>query len=360
MTGEVMGKLHPHGDGAIYDALVRLAQPFTMRVPLVDGHGNFGSLDDGPAAARYTEARLAEPSMAMTEGLNEDVVDFVPNYDNQIMQPACSPRPSRTCSSTVPRASRSAWRRTWRRTTWARSSRRQAPAAPPDATLDELMEFVPGPDLPSGGTIVGLSACGTPYATAADRSAPGRRSASRTSRRGGRARRHGAAVPGRPERVIEKIKDGVQAKKLVGISDVNDLTTGTTGCGSSSASSPASTRRPCSSSSTSTPRSRTASASTTSRSSTGRRAPWASASCSTSTCGTASPWSHGARSTDWPAGASDCTSSRACSSRSSTSTRSSRSSAPPTTPRPHGPGCRTSSTCPRCRPSTSSSSGSVV
>ena len=79
VVGEVMGKLHPHGDAPIYDALVRLAQPFSLRVPLVDGHGNFGSLDDGPAAPRYTEARLAAPAMALTENLDEDVVDFIPN-----------------------------------------------------------------------------------------------------------------------------------------------------------------------------------------------------------------------------------------------------------------------------------------
>ena len=76
VVGEVMGKLHPHGDQAIYDALVRLAQPFSLRLPLVDGHGNFGSLDDGPAAARYTEARLAASAMTMTAGLDEDVVDL--------------------------------------------------------------------------------------------------------------------------------------------------------------------------------------------------------------------------------------------------------------------------------------------
>src|SRR5690606_11117865 len=91
VTGEVMGKLHPHGDSAIYDALVRLAQSFTMRVPLIDGHGNFGSLDDGPAAARYTEARLDAAALAMTDGLDEDVVDFIPNYDNQLTQPDVLP-----------------------------------------------------------------------------------------------------------------------------------------------------------------------------------------------------------------------------------------------------------------------------
>jgi len=91
VTGEVMGKLHPHGDAAIYDAMVRLAQPFAMRLPLVDGHGNFGSLDDGPAAARYTEVRMDPSATALTADLDEDVVDFVPNYDNQFMQPSVLP-----------------------------------------------------------------------------------------------------------------------------------------------------------------------------------------------------------------------------------------------------------------------------
>lgn len=91
VTGEVMGKLHPHGDGAIYDALVRMAQPFSLRMPLIDGHGNFGSLDDGPAAARYTEARLSNAAMLMNEGLDEDVVDFKPNYDAQLTEPEVLP-----------------------------------------------------------------------------------------------------------------------------------------------------------------------------------------------------------------------------------------------------------------------------
>jgi DNA gyrase subunit A len=82
VVGEVMGKYHPHGDQAIYDALVRMAQPFTMRLPLVDGHGNFGSLDDGPAASRYTEARPRPAALLMVTGLDEDTVDFVPNYDD--------------------------------------------------------------------------------------------------------------------------------------------------------------------------------------------------------------------------------------------------------------------------------------
>ena len=91
VVGEVMGRLHPHGDSAIYDAMVRLAQDFTLRLPMVDGHGNFGSPDDGPAAARYTEVRMAPPAQAMTASLNENVVDMVPNYDNTMLQPEVLP-----------------------------------------------------------------------------------------------------------------------------------------------------------------------------------------------------------------------------------------------------------------------------
>ena len=91
VVGEVMGKLHPHGDGAIYDAAVRLAQPFTTRLPLIDGHGNFGSLDAGPAAMRYTEARLAPAAMAMVDEADENTVDFGGNYDGQLLEPSVLP-----------------------------------------------------------------------------------------------------------------------------------------------------------------------------------------------------------------------------------------------------------------------------
>ena len=93
VVGEVMGRLHPHGDGAIYDALVRLAQPFSMRLPLADGHGNFGSLgnDDPPAAMRYTEARLSPAAILMTNDIDEDTVDFGPNYDGQEREPQVLP-----------------------------------------------------------------------------------------------------------------------------------------------------------------------------------------------------------------------------------------------------------------------------
>ena len=91
VVGEVMGKLHPHGDSAIYEAMVRLAQPFAMRLPLVDGHGNFGSLDDGPAASRYTEARMAQAALGMNANIGENTVDFTPNYDNKLQEPTVLP-----------------------------------------------------------------------------------------------------------------------------------------------------------------------------------------------------------------------------------------------------------------------------
>ena len=127
VTGEVMGKLHPHGDQAIYDALVRMAQPFSLRLPLVDGHGNFGSLDDGPAAPRYTEARLAAPAMAMVRRPGRGRRrPGARTTTTSSPSPRCSRRRSRTCWSTARRGSRSAWRPTWLRTTWSRSSRRPA------------------------------------------------------------------------------------------------------------------------------------------------------------------------------------------------------------------------------------------
>jgi len=226
VVGEVMGKLHPHGDTAIYDALVRMAQPFTLRVPLVDGHGNFGSLDDGPAAPRYTEARLASPALAMAEGLDEDVVDFVPNYDNQLTQPEVLPSayPNLLVNGASGIAVGMATNMAPHNLIEVVGAARHL-IAHPNATLDELMEFVPGPDLPTGGTIVGLSGIKDAYAT-------GRgsfKTRAKVSVEQLTARKTGLVVTELPylvgpEKVIEKIKDGVNAKKINGISDVTDLT----------------------------------------------------------------------------------------------------------------------------------------
>ena len=226
VVGDVMGKLHPHGDSAIYDALVRLAQPFAMRVPLVDGHGNFGSLDDGPAASRYTEARLAAPAMSMTEGLDEDVVDYVPNYDGQYQQPSVLPAayPNLLVNGASGIAVGMA-------TNMAPHNLIEVVAGAihllenPQATTEELMEFIPGPDFPSGGMLMGLD--GVKDAYTSGRGAFKVRA--KTSIESLGPRKTGIVVTELPyqvgpERVIDKLKDAVNAKKLQGIADVADLT----------------------------------------------------------------------------------------------------------------------------------------
>ncbi len=228
VVGDVMGKLHPHGDSAIYDAMVRLAQPFSLRLPLVDGHGNFGSLDAGPAAPRYTEARLAPAALAMTQGVDEDVVDLVPNYDNKLMQPAVLPAaiPNLLVNGASGIAVGMA-------TNMAPHNLVEVVAAArhlvmhPDATLDDLMRFVPGPDLPGGGKIVGLEGVREAY-----RTGRGQFRTRATARiENVTARRKGIVVTELPlgvgpEKVIEKISEGVKAKKISGISDAVDLTDG--------------------------------------------------------------------------------------------------------------------------------------
>jgi DNA gyrase subunit A len=226
VVGEVMGKLHPHGDAAIYDAMVRLAQPFSLRLPLVDGHGNFGSLDDGPAAPRYTEARMAPAALAMTTGLDEDVVDFVPNYDNKLTQPEVLPAaiPNLLVNGAAGIAVGMA-------TNMAPHNLVEVVAAArhlvmhPDATLEDLLRFVPGPDLPSGGKIVGLDGVRDAYRTGrgAFRTRATARIENVTPKRKGIVITELPYTVG-PEKVIEKIKEGVQSKKLSGISDAVDLT----------------------------------------------------------------------------------------------------------------------------------------
>jgi DNA gyrase subunit A len=228
VVGEVMGRLHPHGDSAIYDALVRMAQPFTLRLPFVDGHGNFGSLDDGPAAMRYTECRLAASALAMTAGLDEDVVDLVPNYDGREQEPQVLPAgfPALLVNGASGIAVGMA-------TSMAPHNLGEVVAAArhlvlnPDADLDALLRFVPGPDLPGGGLIVGLDGVRDAYATG--RGSFRMRATTRIEQV--TPRRRGIVVTELPwgigpERVIERIKDLVSTKKLQGISDIVDLTDG--------------------------------------------------------------------------------------------------------------------------------------
>ncbi|MCF0086018.1 DNA topoisomerase (ATP-hydrolyzing) subunit A [Streptomyces griseoaurantiacus] len=228
VVGEVMGKLHPHGDASIYDALVRMAQPFSMRVPLVDGHGNFGSLgnDDPPAAMRYTECRMAEATSLMTESIEEDTVDFGPNYDGQEQEPVALPAafPNLLVNGASGIAVGMA-------TNMPPHNLREVIAAArhliryPNADLDALMKHVPGPDLPTGGRIVGLSGIRDAYAS-------GRgtfKIRATVEIDTVTARRKGLVVTELPfavgpEKVISKIKDLVGAKKIQGIADVKDLT----------------------------------------------------------------------------------------------------------------------------------------
>ncbi|WP_165218036.1 DNA topoisomerase IV subunit A [Schaalia sp. ZJ1691] len=226
VVGEVMGKLHPHGDSAIYDALVRLAQPFNLRLPLVDGHGNFGSLDDGPAAARYTEARMDQAALDLVTGLDEDTVDFVPNYDNQFMQPEVLPAafPQLLVNGASGIAVGMA-------TNIAPHNVAETIAASiyliehPEASTADLMRYVPGPDLPEGGVIVGLDGIREAYET-------GRgtfKTRAKVSIERVTARKMGLVVTELPymvgpEKVIEKIKENVSSGRLKGISAVQNLT----------------------------------------------------------------------------------------------------------------------------------------
>jgi DNA gyrase subunit A len=231
VSGEVMGKLHPHGDGAIYDAMVRMAQGFTLRVPLIDGHGNFGSLDDGPAAARYTETRLAPAALLMNDGLDEDTVDFKPNYDAQLSEPEVLPAafPNLLVNGASGIAVGMA-------TNMAPHNMREVIAGAihllhnPKANAADLMKFIPGPDLPTGGIIMGTEGITEAYET-------GRgsfKTRARVSIESVSPRKLALVVTELPylvgpERVIEKIKDGVSNKKLQGIADVIDLTDRTNG-----------------------------------------------------------------------------------------------------------------------------------
>ncbi|MDW4905572.1 DNA topoisomerase IV subunit A [Streptomyces sp. ADMS] len=228
VVGEVMGKLHPHGDSSIYDALVRLAQPFSMRVPLVDGHGNFGSLgnDDPPAAMRYTECRMADATSLMTESIDEDTVDFAPNYDGQEQEPVALPAafPNLLVNGASGIAVGMATNMPPHNLSEVISAARHL-IRYPNADLDTLMRHVPGPDLPTGGRIVGLTGIRDAYEN-------GRgtfKIRATVSVENVTARRMGLVVTELPftvgpEKVIAKIKDLVGSKKLQGIADVKDLT----------------------------------------------------------------------------------------------------------------------------------------
>ena len=167
IVGDVMGKYHPHGDAAIYDALVRMAQPFSMRLPLIDGQGNFGSVDGDPAAAmRYTESRLARPAVALAEDIDFDTVDFQPNYDGKEHEPVVLP--ARFPNLLVNGAGGIAVGMATNIPPHNLGEVIDAVVAlmdKPEMTIDELIEIVPGPDFPTGGSILGKGGARLAYHT---------------------------------------------------------------------------------------------------------------------------------------------------------------------------------------------------
>jgi DNA gyrase subunit A len=225
VVGDCMGKYHPHGDTAIYDAMVRLAQDFSLNVPLVDGHGNFGSPDDGPAASRYTEARMSPEAMLLVGELGEDTVDFRPNYDGSLEEPSVLPAafPNLLVNGTSGIAVGMA-------TNMIPHNMSEVIAAArwlithPAATLDKLMEFVPGPDLPTGGSLLGLDEVRKAYETG--RGVVRMRAKVETGPLEGSRGRQAITVVELPygigpEKIIEKITDEVnKSKRLTGIADV--------------------------------------------------------------------------------------------------------------------------------------------
>jgi len=225
LVGDVLGKFHPHGDSSVYDAMVRLAQPFNIRYPLVDGQGNFGSVDgDGAAAMRYTEARMSRLTPYLLEGIEKDTVDFYPNFDETLMQPAVLP--SRFPNLLVNGSSGIAVG--------------MATNIPPhnlgevingvicmidkpDCTIDDLMEHIQGPDFPTGGTILGRRGIREAYHTGRGK-IDVRAKTNIEPMPNNRNRIIVTEIPYQVNkaRLVEKIADLVHEKRLEGISDIRD------------------------------------------------------------------------------------------------------------------------------------------
>ncbi len=324
VVGEVMGRFHPHGDGAIYDALVRMAQPWSMRLPTVDGHGNFGSPDDPPAAMRYTEARMAPAALAMTASIDEDTVDFRPNYDGRELEPSVLPAaiPHLVVNGAAGIAVGMATNIAPHNLVEVIQALRHLIKSP-RADLDALMRFIPGPDLPTGGKIIGLDGVRDAYESGRGsfRMRATTRIESVTARRKGivvdRAavrRRHRAGH--RRDQEARADQEAAGHRRRQGPHRPHEgPAAGDRGART------ASTPRRSSSSCSGAPRWRSPSASTPSPSSTASRARSGSRRCSRSSWPTASRSYAAARPTAAARPPTGCTWSRDCSPRSSTSTR---------------------------------------
>ena len=226
LVGEVLGKWHPHGDAPVYDALVRMAQPFSLRLPLVDGQGNFGSVDnDPPAAMRYTEARLSQAATEMLANLDQDTVDFIDNFDGTLREPVVLParlpnllingaagiavgmatnipphNPTEVCNGAL------------------------ALIANPEATTEELMRVVRGPDFPTGATIMGREGIRNTYTTGRGQMVVRAVADIEQPKRSGRQQIIVSELPYQVNKaaLIEKIATLVKSKRLEGISDIRD------------------------------------------------------------------------------------------------------------------------------------------
>ena len=224
-VGSVLGAYHPHGDASVYDAMVRLAQDFSMRYMLVDGHGNFGSVDgDPPAAYRYTEARMSKIAMDMLTDINEDTVDFIPNYDDRLKEPVVLP--SRFPNLLVNGSSGIAVGMATEIPPHNLGETIDAVCAlidNPDAEVAELMEYMPGPDFPTGGIIMGRSGIRAAYATGRGKITVRARTEIVEAKNG----RYKIIVTELPykvnkARLIENIANLVKDKRIEGISNIED------------------------------------------------------------------------------------------------------------------------------------------
>ena len=226
LVGEVLGKWHPHGDSPVYDALVRMAQPFSLRLPLVDGQGNFGSVDnDPPAAMRYTEVKLSQAATQMLDNLDQDTVDFVDNFDGTLREPVVLParlpnllingaagiavgmatnipphNPTEVCNGVL------------------------ALIANPEATTEDLMRYVRGPDFPTGATIMGRDGIRNAYTTGRGQMVVRAVADIEQPKRSGRQQIIVTELPYQVNKaaLIEKIAALVKGKRLEGISDIRD------------------------------------------------------------------------------------------------------------------------------------------
>ncbi|MBS0559574.1 MAG: DNA gyrase subunit A [Proteobacteria bacterium] len=226
VVGDVMGKYHPHGDAAIYDAMVRMAQTFSMRVPLIDGQGNFGSVDgDPPAAMRYTEARLARAAMLLLDDIDRDTVDFQPNYDEKDEEPVVLP--ASFPNLLVNGASGIAVGMATNIPTHNPGEIIDATLAlieDPDTPLDALMKIVPGPDFPTGGIILGRSGIRSAFETGRGSIIIRARAEIEESARKDRQAIIVTELPYQVNKATlqERMAELVRAKQIEGISDIRD------------------------------------------------------------------------------------------------------------------------------------------